>query len=182
LPWVYARLRENPLEEVSMLEIIVVGVVAALGGAVRLEQIREGECGLVMRLGRHRRTVGPGPCLLLRGVEGIIRIPTKIIVFRDLLAEKCRTSDGVMLTVRYHLRLRVAAPAKVLTVEDWQEASLAQAEVVVRNAVTSRTVAALLTERSQVGTYLSAELDQVIWAWGAVGEIEIADLLILSRS
>jgi regulator of protease activity HflC (stomatin/prohibitin superfamily) len=165
-----------------MIEIIFVGAVATLCGAVRLEQIHEGECGLVMRLGRHRRTAGPGPCLLLRGVEGIIRIPTKIIVFRDLLAEECRTSDGVILTVRYHLRLRVTAPAKVLTVEDWQEASLAQADVVVRNAVTSRTIASLLAERSQVGTYLSSELDQVIWAWGAAGEIEIADLLILSRN
>jgi len=166
-----------------MLEIVaVVTVAATVCGAVRLEQIQEGECGLVLRLGKHRRTIGPGPCLLLRGVESLTRIPTKIIVFRDLLAERCRTNDGVLLTVRYHLRLRITAPAKVLTVEDWQEISLVQAEVVVRNAVTSQSIADLLAERSQFGVHLSAELDQVIWAWGAAGEIEIADLLILSRS
>jgi len=86
-----------------------------------------------------------------------------------------------MVSVRYHVRLRVADPAKVLTVEDWQEISLVQVEVVVRNAVTSQTAVALLGERSQLGTYLSAELDQVIWAWGVAGEIEIADLLVSSR-
>lgn len=165
-----------------MFEILVVVTVAgALGGAVRLEQVREGECGLVLRLGKLRRTVGPGPCLLIRGIESLTRIPTKTIVFRDLLAERCRASDGVMLTLRYHLRLRVTAPAKVLTVEDWQELSLAQAEVVVRNGVTDRRVPDLLGERLQLGTYLSAQLDQVTWAWGAAGEIEIADILVLSR-
>lgn len=165
-----------------MIEIVVLATAsAALCGAVRLEQIREGERGLVLRLGKHRRTIGPGPCLLLRGVESLTRVPTKIIVFRDLLAERCRTSDGVMVSVRYHVRLRVADPAKVLTVEDWQEISLVQVEVVVRNAVTSQTAVALLGERSQLGTYLSAELDQVIWAWGVAGEIEIADLLVSSR-
>ena len=164
-----------------MIEIIVVAVAASLCGAVRLEQIREGECGLVLRLGKHRRTVGPGACFLLRGVEGLTRVPTKIIVVRDLLAERCRTSDGAMITVRYHLRLRVTAPAKVLSIEDWQEASLVQAEVVVRNAVATRSIADLLADRPQSGTYLSAELDQAIWAWGATGELEIADLLILSR-
>jgi len=165
-----------------VIEIVVLATAsAALCGAVRLEQIREGERGLVLRLGKHRRTIGPGPCLLLRGVESLTRVPTKIIVFRDLLAERCRTSDGVMVSVRYHVRLRVADPAKVLTVEDWQEISLVQVEVVVRNAVTSQTAVALLGERSQLGTYLSAELDQVIWAWGVAGEIEIADLLVSSR-
>ncbi len=165
-----------------MLEIIALGTVTAavLCGAVRLEQIQEGECGLVLRLGKYCRTVRPGPCVLLRGVESITRVPTKILVFRDLLAERCRTSDGVMLTARYHLRLRVTSPAKVLTVEDWQEISLVQAEVVVRNAVTTQSIAALLmTERPQFGTYLSAELDQVTWAWGVAGEIEIADLFTL---
>jgi len=166
-----------------MFEIVaVVTAAAALRAAVLLEQIHEGECGLVLRLGKHRRTVGPGPCLLLRGVESLTRIPTKIIVFRDLLAERCRTSDGAILTVRYHLRLRVTAPAKVLTVEDWQEISLVQAEVVVRNAVTNQSIADLLAGRSQFGVHLSAELDQATWAWGTAGEIEIADLLILSRS
>ena len=165
-----------------MLEIILgAAVAAALSGTVRLEQIHEGECGLVLRLGKHKRTVGPGPCFLLRGVETVTRVPTKIMVFKDLLAERCRTTDGVMVTIRYHLRLRITAPVKVLKVEDWQEISLVQAEVVARNAVTSRNLADLLAERSQLGTCLSAELDQVAWAWGTAGEIEVADIVILSR-
>jgi regulator of protease activity HflC (stomatin/prohibitin superfamily) len=160
--------------------IVAVAVAAVLWRTVRIEQIREGECGLVLRLGKHCRTVGPGPCLLLRGVESLIRVPTKIIVFRDLFAERCRTSDGVVVTIRYHLRLHVTAPAKVLTVEDWQELSLVQAEVVVRNAITSQSIADLLPVRSQFGTFLSAELDQSTWAWGAAGEVEVADVVMLS--
>src|SRR5712691_911563 len=94
---------------VPVLVIIILGaVVAAVCGALRLEQIREGECGLVLRLGKHRRTIGPGPCLLLRGAESLTRVQTKIIVFKDLVAENCRTSDGAMVTMRYHLRLRAA--------------------------------------------------------------------------
>jgi len=160
--------------------IVAVTVAAVLWRTVRIEQVHEGECGLVLRFGKLRRTVGPGPCVLLRGVERLTRVPTKVIVFRDLLAEICRTSDGAMVTVRYHLRLRVTAPAKILTVEDWQELSLVQAEVVVRNAITSLSIADLLPVRSQFGTFLSAELDQATWAWGAAGEIEVADVLILS--
>jgi regulator of protease activity HflC (stomatin/prohibitin superfamily) len=164
-----------------MLEIIsVVALAAALCGTVRLEQINEGECGLVLRLGKHCRTVGPGPCFLLRGMETVTRIPTKIIVFKDLLAETCRTSDGVMVTIRYHLRLRILVPIKVLKVENWQEISLVQGEVVVRNAVTSRNLTDLLAERSQLGSFLSAEFDQVVSAWGIAGEIELADIAILS--
>src|SRR5262249_7691641 len=154
-----------------MLEIIALGAVAAVcGGLIRLEQVREGECGLVLRFGKHRRTIGPGPCLLIRGVESLTRVPTKIILFRDLIAERCRTGDGAMVTIRYHLRLRAVVPAKVLKVEDWQEASLVQAEVVVRSGVTSHSVREILTDRAQFGSSVSAELEQVTYSWGAAGE------------
>lgn len=165
-----------------MLEIIAVGaVVAALCGAVRLEQVQEGECGLVLRFGKHSRTVRPGPSLLLRGAESLIRITTKIILFTDLVAESCMTSDEALVTVRYHLMLHAAFPAKVLRVEDWQEASLVQAEVVVRDAINNRTLAEIDGDRLQLGGLLSSELDQKICVWGAAGEIEVADIILLGR-
>ena len=165
-----------------MLEIIAVGAVAAaLCGAVRLEQVHEGECGLVLRFGKYRRTARPGPCLLLRGAENLIRVPTKIVMFTDLVADSCWTSDGALVTVRYHLMLHAALPAKVLKIEDWREASLVQAEVVVRGAINSRTLVEIMGDRLQFGTLLSAELDQKICTWGAAGEIEVADILLLHR-
>jgi regulator of protease activity HflC (stomatin/prohibitin superfamily) len=165
-----------------LLEIIAVGAVAAaLCGVVRLEQVHEGECGLVLRFGKYRRTVRPGPCLLLRGAESLIRVPTKIVMFTDLVAESCWTSDGTLVTVRYHLMLHAAFPAKVLKIEGWQEASLVQAEVVVRGSINNRTLVEIMGDRLQLGAFLSAELDQTICAWGAAGEIEVADILILRR-
>jgi regulator of protease activity HflC (stomatin/prohibitin superfamily) len=166
----------------QLLEIITVGAVtAALWCTVRLEQIHEGECGLVLRFGRYRRTVGPGPCLLLRGVESLTRVSTKIVMFTDLAAENCQTSDGALVTIRYHLMLHAAVPARVLKIEKWQEASLAQAEVVVRCAVNNHSLVEMLGERLHLGAFLSAELDQVTHTWGAAGEIEIADVLILRQ-
>lgn len=167
-----------------MLEIITVVAVAAsaaLCWTVRPEQVREGECGLVLRFGKYHRTVAPGPCLLLRGAESLTRVSTKIIMLSDLVAESCRTSDGASVTIRYHLMLRAAVPAKVLKIEHWQEASLVQADVVVRSAVHSHSLVEILAERIQLGACLSAELDQITCAWGAAGEIEVADIRILHQ-
>lgn len=167
---------------VELLEIIAVGAVAAaLCGALRLEQVQEGECGLVLRFGKHRRTVSPGPSLLLRGAERLVRVSTKIIMFTDLVAEGCLTSDGSPTTVRYHLMLHAAFPAKVLRIQDWQEASLIQAEIVVRDAINIHTLEEMIGNRSQLGTLLSAEIDQKIYSWGATGEIEVADIVLLGR-
>lgn len=168
--------------DVQLIEIITVGAVtAALWCTVRLEQIHEGECGLVLRFGKYNRTVGPGPCLLLRGVESLTRVSTKIIMFTDQVAENCQTSDGALVTIRYHLMLHAAVPAKVLKIEEWQEASLIQAEVVVRCVVNNHSLAEIRAERLQLGAFLSAELDQVTCTWGAAGEIEVADVLILRQ-
>jgi regulator of protease activity HflC (stomatin/prohibitin superfamily) len=165
-----------------LIEIITAGAVtAALWFAVRLEQIYEGECGLVLRLGKYSRTAQPGPCLLLRGVESLIRVSTKLVMFTDLVAENCETSDGALVTIRYHLMLHAAVPAKVLKIEKWQEASLVQAEVVIRCAINSYGLSEVLAQRLQLGRFLSAELDQVTCTWGAAGEIEIADVLILRQ-
>jgi regulator of protease activity HflC (stomatin/prohibitin superfamily) len=167
-----------------VFEIITVLTVAAATApwfAMRLEQIHEGECGLVMRFGKYRRTVRPGPCLLVRGAESVIRVPTRIIMFTDLVAESCRTSDGALVTIRYHLMLHAAVPAKVLKIEGWQEGSLVQAEVVVRSAVNNHNLEEILAERLQLGAFLSAELDQITCTWGAAGEIEVADILILRQ-
>jgi regulator of protease activity HflC (stomatin/prohibitin superfamily) len=163
----------------ELLEIILISAVAvALCGAVRLEQVQEGECGLILRFGKHCRTVRPGPLLLLRGADSLIRVTTKIIMFTDLVAENCTTGDGAVLSVRYHLMLRAAFPAKILKIEDWQEASLVQAEVVVREAISNRPFTAAMGDRVQFGALLSAELDQKICTWGAAGEIEVADILL----
>jgi hypothetical protein len=67
----------------------------------------------------------------------------------------------------------------VLKIEGWQEASLVQAEVVVRGAVNSHCLTEMLAERLPLGAFLSAELDQITCTWGAAGEIEVADILIV---
>jgi regulator of protease activity HflC (stomatin/prohibitin superfamily) len=165
-----------------MLEIIALSAISATcWGLVRLEQVQEGECGLVLRFGKHHRTTGPGACLLIRGIESLTRVPTKIILFRDLIADRCQTGDGALVMIRYHLRLRAVVPAKVLKVENWQEASLVQAEVAVRGEVTGHSAREILTGRTQFGASASAELEQVTCTWGTTGEIEIADVLVLSQ-
>lgn len=166
-----------------MIEIIVLGAVSVTcWGLFRLEQVQEGECGLVLRFGKHRRTIGPGACMLIRGIESLTRVPTRIILFRDQIADRCRTSDGALVRIRYHVRLWAAVPAKVLKVDDWQEASLVQAEVAVRGEVTGHSIRQILAERAELGASASAELRQVTYTWGTDGEIEIADVLVLSQA
>ena len=77
--------------------------------------------------------------------------------------------------------LHVAVPVKVLKIENWQEVSLVQAEVVVRDAVNNHSLGEITAERLQLGAYLSSELDQITCTSGAAEEIEVADILILRR-
>jgi regulator of protease activity HflC (stomatin/prohibitin superfamily) len=166
-----------------MIEIIALSALGATcWGLVRLEQVQEGECGLVLRFGKYHRTIDPGACLLIRGIESLTRVPTRIILVRDLIADRCRTGDGALVMIRYHLRLRAAVPVKILKVENWREASLVQAEVAVRSVVTGYTLREVLTDRTQFGTSASAELEQVTCIWGTAVEIEIADVLVLSQT
>lgn len=147
-----------------------------------LHQIREDERGVVQRFGAFRRTEKPGLRFILPGIERVTRISAKTFIFTDQCQGNCRTQDNMKITVRYLIRLRAVDAAKaLLKVDDWWQASLAEADAVIRREIATRSVKDILADWPQLGAHLSADLSEVTCIWGVLAEVEIVDVVPIEQ-
>ena len=166
-----------------MILLVLTGIIAFAAVTITgLHQIREDERGVILRFGAFHRTEMPGLRFALPHVEHLIRMPVMTITIKDQYQESCQTKDGSKVTVRYLVRLRVIDTAKaLLKVDDWRKASLAQADVAVRGAMATRSIAEIHAEWLHLGQCLSADLYEATCVWGVLPEVDIADVSLVEK-
>lgn len=166
-----------------MILLVIAGIIALAAVIISgLHQIREDERGVILRFGAFRRTELPGLRFALPWVEHLTRVPVLAITVKDQHQEKCQTRDGAKVTVRYLIRLRVIDANKaLLKVDDWMKASLAQADVAVRGAMATRSIADIHAEWPHLGPCLSSDLYAATCIWGVLPEVDIADVSVVEQ-
>ena len=147
-------------------------VVALLASSFRI--LREYERGIVFMLGRFWKVKGPGLVLVIPGVQQMVRVDLRTVVF-DVPSQDVISRDNVSVKVNAVVYFRVIDPAKsILQVEDYMNATSQLAQTTLRSVLGKHELDEMLAERETLNLDIQQALDAQTDAWGIkVSNVEI---------
>jgi len=139
--------------------------------------LREYERGVIFMLGRFWRVKGPGLILVLPGVQQMVRIDLRTVVF-NVPPQDVITRDNVSVKVNAVVYFRIVDPEKsVIQVVNYFEATSQLAQTTLRAVLGKHELDELLAERERLNIDIQQVLDAQTDAWGIkVSTVEIKDV------
>jgi len=136
--------------------------------------LREYERGVVFMLGRFWKVKGPGLVLVIPGVQQMVRVDLRTVVF-DVPSQDVISRDNVSVKVNAVVYFRVVDPAKsILQVEDFMNATSQLAQTTLRSVLGKHELDEMLAEREKLNLDIQQSLDAQTDAWGIkVSNVEI---------
>jgi regulator of protease activity HflC (stomatin/prohibitin superfamily) len=150
----------------------VVLIVALIATSFRI--LREYERGVVFLLGRFQRVKGPGLIIVLPGIQQMVRVDLRTVVF-DVPAQDVISRDNVSVKVNAVVYFRVVDPQRaIIQVENFLEATSQLAQTTLRSVLGKHELDEMLSEREQLNLDIQTVLDTQTDAWGIkVSTVEI---------
>ena len=154
----------------TMGALIVVIVLAI--ASIRV--LREYERGVVFLLGRFQRVMGPGLIIIVPGVQQMVRVDLRIVVF-DVPPQDVITRDNVSVKVNAVVYFRVVDPQlAIIQVANFLEATSQLSQTTLRAVLGKHELDELLAERERLNLDIQSVLDAQTDAWGIkVTNVEI---------
>jgi len=162
---------------VWMLIGFVVALVLVAGTSVRI--LKEYERGVGFRLGRLRGPLGPGVCLVLPGLDKLVRVDLRVVTL-TIPPQEVITRDNVPARVNAVVLFRVVDPERsVMAVENHAVATSQIAQTTLRSVVGRADLDTLLAHRADLNDDLAASIAAQTEPWGVeVAVVEIKDVEI----
>ena len=150
----------------------VIVVVALLAASLRV--LREYERGVVFLLGRFQRVMGPGLIIMIPGIQQMVRVDLRIVVF-DVPPQDVITRDNVSVKVNAVVYFRVVDPQlAIIQVANFLEATSQLSQTTLRAVLGKHELDELLAERERLNLDIQTVLDTQTDAWGIkVANVEI---------
>jgi len=147
-------------------------VIAMLVASVRV--LREYERGVVFLLGRFQRVMGPGLIIIVPGIQQMVRVDLRIVVF-DVPPQDVITRDNVSVKVNAVVYFRVVDPQlAIIQVANFLEATSQLSQTTLRAVLGKHELDELLAERERLNLDIQSVLDAQTDAWGIkVSNVEI---------
>ena len=142
--------------------------------ALSIKILREYERAVVFFLGRFQRVFGPGLIVIIPGVQQMVRVDLRIVVF-DVPPQDIITRDNVSVKVNAVVYFRVVDPRNaIIQVANFLEATSQLAQTTLRSVLGKHELDALLAERERLNVDIQTVLDSQTDAWGIkVSNVEI---------
>jgi regulator of protease activity HflC (stomatin/prohibitin superfamily) len=152
----------------------IVVLLVALIVVSSIKIFREYERGVVFMLGRFWKVKGPGLVLIIPGVQQVVRMDLRTVVF-DVPSQDLITHDNVSVKVNAVVYFRVVDPEKaVIQVARFLEATSQLAQTTLRSVLGKHELDELLAERERLNVDIQKVLDAQTDAWGIkVSNVEI---------
>lgn len=152
----------------------IIVLLAAIVVVSSIKIFREYERGVVFMLGRFWKVKGPGLVLIIPGVQQVVRIDLRTVVF-DVPSQDLITHDNVSVKVNAVVYFRVVDPEKaVIQVARYLEATSQLAQTTLRSVLGKHELDELLAERERLNVDIQKVLDAQTDAWGIkVSNVEI---------
>ncbi|MHC4547603.1 MAG: slipin family protein [Planctomycetota bacterium] len=184
---------------VSLITFLIVAVIGAIAWRIReIWQIPavfvplavlaslspkildQWERGVVLRLGRFRRQIGPGLYWIIPLVDRLVRRVDQRVMTTSFLAEKALSRDTVPVNVDAVLFWHVwDAEKATLEVADYRAAVSWAAQTALRDMIGRTVLASLLSKREELDKQLQEVIDSKTEPWGiTVQSVEIRDVVI----
>jgi regulator of protease activity HflC (stomatin/prohibitin superfamily) len=153
--------------------IVLVLVVSSL------KILREYQRAVVFLLGRFQEVKGPGLIILIPGIQQMVRVDLRTIVF-DVPPQDVITRDNVSVKVNAVVYFRVVDPQRaIIQVANFLEATSQLAQTTLRAVLGKHELDELLAEREKLNMDIQTVLDTQTDAWGikvSIVEIKHVDL------
>ncbi|WP_454764580.1 slipin family protein [Cupriavidus campinensis] len=136
--------------------------------------LREYERGVVFMLGRFWRVKGPGLVLLIPGVQQMVRVDLRTVVF-DVPPQDVISHDNVSVKVNAVVYFRVVDPERaIIQVANFLEATSQLSQTTLRAVLGKHELDEMLAEREKLNLDIQKVLDAQTDAWGIkVSNVEI---------
>ena len=149
-----------PLHIIAPVFLGVLLVISAI------KILRQYERAVIFRLGHFFRVKGPGPILLIPGMDKMVRISLRTVAM-DVPPQDVITRDNVSIKVNAVVYFRVVDPEKaIIEVEDYLYATSQLSQTTLRSIVGQAELDELLAERDKINARLQEVLDKQSDAWG----------------
>ncbi|MHC4953627.1 MAG: slipin family protein [Planctomycetota bacterium] len=138
------------------------------------------ERGIVLRLGKFHRQIGPGLFWIIPLVDRVVRRVDRRVMTTSFLAEKALSRDTVPVNVDAVLFWHVwDAEKATLEVADHRAAVSWAAQTALRDMIGRTELASLLSLREELDKQLQEVIDSKTEPWGiTVQSVEIRDVVI----
>ncbi len=136
--------------------------------------LREYERAVVFQLGRFWKVKGPGLILIIPGLQQMVRVDLRIVVF-DVPSQDVISRDNVSVKVNAVVYFRVVDPQRaIIQVEDFLNATSQLAQTTLRSVLGKHELDDILAERERLNLDIQKVLDTQTDAWGIkVSTVEI---------
>ncbi len=136
--------------------------------------LREYERAVVFQLGRFWKVKGPGLILIIPGLQQMVRVDLRIVVF-DVPSQDVISRDNVSVKVNAVVYFRVVDPQRaIIQVEDFLNATSQLAQTTLRSVLGKHELDDMLAERERLNLDIQQVLDTQTDAWGIkVSAVEI---------
>jgi regulator of protease activity HflC (stomatin/prohibitin superfamily) len=150
-------------------------IIMFLSSAVRI--LPEYERGVLLRLGRLVGVRGPGLFLIIPGIDRLIRVTLRTVVF-EVPAQDVITRDNVTVKVSAVVYFRVMEPQKaIIEVEDYLYATSQLSQTTLRSVLGQVDLDELLSNREKINKELQEILDRHTGPWGVkVANVEVKNI------
>jgi regulator of protease activity HflC (stomatin/prohibitin superfamily) len=154
-------------------------IIAVVLIATSLKILREYQRAVVFLLGRFQEVKGPGLIILIPGIQQMVRVDLRTIVF-DVPPQDVITRDNVSVKVNAVVYFRVVDPQRaIIQVANFLEATSQLAQTTLRAVLGKHELDELLAEREKLNMDIQTVLDTQTDAWGikvSIVEIKHVDL------
>jgi regulator of protease activity HflC (stomatin/prohibitin superfamily) len=152
-------------------------IVLAVVASQTIKILPEWERGVVLRLGRMVGIRGPGPILLVPGVERLVRVDTRTVTM-DVPPQDVITADNISLKVNAVIYFRVVDPEGAVTrVVDYYFATSQLAQTTLRSVMGQYQMDEVLAHRDKINHSLQEILDKSTEAWGIkISNVELKNV------
>jgi regulator of protease activity HflC (stomatin/prohibitin superfamily) len=158
----------------SYLPLIIIVIFVLLSS---IHVLNEYERGVVFTLGRYDGVKGPGLIIIIPGIQKMIKISTRVVVF-DVPPQDIITKDNISVKVNAVVYFRVVKPeSSVLNVENYMYATSQLSQTTLRSVLGQQELDDLLSNRDKINQSLQSILDQHTEPWGIkVSAVEIKNV------
>ena len=159
-----------------IVAVVVILIILVIVKGLRI--IKEGEVGIVERLGKYKEIINPGMHVVNPITDKVRTVIMKELTM-DVPPQNVITKDNVTISIDTVVFYRITDPQKaVYAINDLRRSIQYMAQTTVRNIVGKMDLEGILASRDIINSQLRESLDIATDPWGCkVNNVEIKDIV-----
>ena len=158
--------------------LIVLAVLAVVGLVLAIRQIRQQHVGVVERVGKFHKTMGPGLHLIVPIVDRVVYVMDTREVVLPFPPQGVITEDNLMVNIDSVIYFQIVDSVRAAyEAQNYIQAIEQLTQTTLRNIIGGMDLEQTLTSREEINAKLRAVLDEATGKWGIkVNRVELRSI------